>query len=77
MKAIVESPLTNMNWEAANLYVSILNIAVNSKTEKELRKSMKLLCEMNNVNKFFEYGFGHNHFWVCDANKVRMIFVEF
>lgn len=77
MKAIVENLLGNMNWEAVNLYVTILNIVASCQTEKELRERMKLLAEINNVHKFFNYGFGHNHFWVCKANKERLIFVEF
>lgn len=78
MKAIVENPLMNTQIHSIKLFIEILNQITSCINEKELRCCIKLL-EKNfpEIPNFFNYGFGHNHFWVSSLNGTRLIFVEF
>lgn len=78
MKAIVETMLSSNSIFAKELFVFILNNIANSSSEEELRERMKDLEEESFFTKYFSYGFGRNHMWVCEAGcKERLIFVEF
>lgn len=81
MKATVESVLLNMSSLSATIFVEILNIVTSCKDENELRECMILLKEQRfpvSLDKFFKYGFGSSHMWVCEAGRnERLIFVEF
>ena len=50
-----------------------------STDEIELRKNMgNIQRNIPDFNTYFDYGFGSNHMWVCEAGrKKRLIFVEF
>jgi hypothetical protein len=79
MKTIVESEFLNMDNLATITYVVILNVIMRSTDEIELRRNMKNIQEKYpDFNTYFDYGFGSNHMWVCEAGrKKRLIFVEF
>lgn len=79
MKTIVESEFLNMDNLATITYVVILNVIMRSTDEVELRRNMKNIQEKYpDFNTYFDYGFGSNHMWVCEAGrKKRLIFVEF
>ena len=79
MKTIVESEFLNMGNLATITYVVILNVIMRSTDEVELRRNMKNIQEKYpDFNTYFDYGFGSNHMWVCEAGrKKRLIFVEF
>lgn len=81
MKATVESVLLNMSSLSTTIFVEILNAVTSCKDENELRECMILLKEQRfpvSLNKYFNYGFGSSHMWVCEpGSKFRLIFVEF
>lgn len=79
MKATVESNF-NFNFYSIRIFAEILNAITTSKNEAELRKEMKRIKDsfLMSFSSYFDYGFGSNHMWVCEAGKKeRLIFVEF
>ena len=80
MKATVESNF-NFNFYSIRIFAEILNAITTSKNEAELRKEMKRIKDsfLMSFSSYFDYGFGSNHMWVCEAKKKkeRLIFVEF
>lgn len=78
MKATIES---NFNFYSIRIFAEILNaITTSKKNEAELRKEMKRIKDsfLMSFSSYFDYGFGSNHMWVCEAGKKeRLIFVEF
>ncbi len=78
MKAVVETMLSSNSIFAKELFILILNNIANSSSEGELRERMKDLEENLSLLKYFSYGFGRNHMWVCEVGcKERLILVEF
>lgn len=79
MKATIESNF-NFNFYSIRIFAEILNAITTSKNEAELRKEMKKIKDsfLMSFSSYFDYGFGSNHMWVCEAGKKeRLIFVEF
>lgn len=79
MKATIESNF-NFNFYSIRIFAEILNAITTSKNEAELRKEMKSIKDsfLMSFSSYFDYGFGSNHMWVCEAGKKeRLIFVEF
>lgn len=79
MKATIESNF-NFNFYSIRIFAEILNTITTSKNEAELRKEMKRIKDsfLMSFSSYFDYGFGSNHMWVCEAGKKeRLIFVEF
>lgn len=79
MKATIESNF-NFNFYSIRIFAEILNAITTSKNEAELRKEMKRIKDsfLMSFSSYFDYGFGSNHMWVCEAGKrERLIFVEF
>lgn len=79
MKATIESNF-NFNFYSIRIFAVILNAITTSKNEAELRKEMKRIKDsfLMSFSSYFDYGFGSNHMWVCEAGKKeRLIFVEF
>lgn len=79
MKATIESNF-NFNFYSIRIFAEILNAITTSKNEAELRKEMKRIKDsfLMFFSSYFDYGFGSNHMWVCEAGKKeRLIFVEF
>jgi len=79
MKATIESNF-NFNFYSIRIFSEILNAITTSKNEAELRKEMKRIKDsfLMSFSSYFDYGFGSNHMWVCEAGKKeRLIFVEF
>lgn len=79
MKATIESNF-NFNFYSIRIFAEILNTITTSKNEAELRKEMKRIkgSFLMSFSSYFDYGFGSNHMWVCEAGKKeRLIFVEF
>ncbi len=79
MKATVESNF-NFNFYSIRIFAEILNAITTSKNEAELREEMKKVKDsfLMSFSSYFDYGFGSNHMWVCEAGKKeRLIFVEF
>lgn len=79
MKAIIESNF-NFNFYSIRIFAEILNAITTSKNEAELRKEMKRIKDsfLMSFSSYFDYGFGSNHMWMCEAGKKeRLIFVEF
>lgn len=79
MKATIESNF-NFNFYSIRIFAEILNAITTSKNEAELRKEMKIIKDsfLMSFSSYFDYGFGSNHMWVCEAGKKeRLIFVEF
>lgn len=72
--------LFNFNFYSIRIFAEILNAITTSKNEAELRKEMKRIKDsfLMSFSSYFDYGFGSNHMWVCEAGKKeRLIFVEF
>ena len=79
MKATIESNF-NFNFYSIRIFAEILNAIITNKNEAELRKEMKRIKDsfLMSFSSYFDYGFGSNHMWVCEAGKKeRLIFVEF
>lgn len=79
MKATIESNF-NFNFYSIRIFAEILNTITTSKNEAELRKEMKRIKDsfLMSFSSYFDYGFGSNHMWVCEAGKKeRLIFVGF
>ena len=79
MKATIESNF-NFNFYSIRIFAEILNAITTSKNEAELRKEMKRIKDsfLMSFSSYFDYGFGSNHMWVCEAGKKeRLVFVEF
>lgn len=79
MKATIESNF-NFNFYSIRIFAEILNAITTSKNEAELRKEMERIKDsfLMSFSSYFDYGFGSNHMWVCEAGKKeRLIFVEF
>lgn len=79
MKATIESNF-NFNFYSIRIFAEILNAITTSKNEAELRKEMKRIKDsfLMSFSSYFDYGFGSNHMWMCEAGKKeRLIFVEF
>lgn len=79
MKATIESNF-NFNFYSIRIFAEILNAITTSKNEAELRKEMKRIKDsfLMSFSSYFDYGFGSNHMWVCEAGKKeRLILVEF
>lgn len=79
MKSTIESNF-NFNFYSIRIFAEILNAITTSKNEAELRKEMKRIKDsfLMSFSSYFDYGFGSNHMWVCEAGKKeRLIFVEF
>lgn len=79
MKATIESNF-NFNFYSIRIFAEILNAITTSENEAELRKEMKRIKDsfLMSFSSYFDYGFGSNHMWVCEAGKKeRLIFVEF
>lgn len=79
MKATIESNF-NFNFYSIRIFAEILNAITTSKNEAELRKEMKRIKDsfLMSFSSYFDYCFGSNHMWVCEAGKKeRLIFVEF
>lgn len=79
MIATIESNF-NFNFYSIRIFAEILNAITTSKNEAELRKEMKRIKDdfLMSFSSYFDYGFGSNHMWVCEAGKKeRLIFVEF
>ena len=79
MKATIESNF-NFNFYSIRIFAEILNAITTSKNEAEMRKEMKRIKDsfLMSFSSYFDYGFGSNHMWVCEAGKKeRLIFVEF
>ena len=77
MKATIESNF-NFNFYSIRIFAEILNAITTSKNEAELRKEMKRIKDsfLMSFSSYFDYGFGSNHMWVCEAGKKeRLIFV--
>lgn len=80
MKATVESVLLNTSSRSVEIFAEILNAITSCENENELRECMKLIQDsfLMSFSSYFDYGFGSNHMWVCEAGKKeRLIFVEF
>ncbi len=72
MKATIESNF-NFNFYSIRIFAEILNAITTSKNEAELRKEMKRIKDsfLMSFSSYFDYGFGSNHMWVCEAGKKR------
>lgn len=70
MKATIESNF-NFNFYSIRIFAEILNAIITSKNEAELRKEMKRIKDsfLMSFSSYFDYGFGSNHMWVCEAGK--------
>lgn len=60
--------------EVTDLYFRIINTILFSSNETELRENMKLLEKKVPFDKYFTYGYGAHHLWICqrrpsDKNK--------
>lgn len=72
--------LIELSVSSITEYQNRLNAITTSKNEAELRKEMKRIKDsfLMTFSSYFDYGFGSNHMWVCEAGKKeRLIFVEF
>jgi predicted DNA-binding ArsR family transcriptional regulator len=72
MKATIESNF-NFNFYSIRIFAEILNAITTSKNEAELRKEMKRIKDsfLMSFSSYFDYGFGSNHMWVCEAGKKK------
>lgn len=82
MKATIESNF-NFNFYSIRIFAEILNAIITSKNEAELRKEMKRIKDsfLMSFSSYFDYGFGSNHMWVCEAGKkgkinIRGVLIE-
>lgn len=79
MKSTIESVLLNTDVKSVSYFVEIINTISSCESESELLYCMGLLGKNNlDIDKFFNWGYGSNHMWVCENGRTeRLIFVEF
>ena len=67
------------------LLINLVNTAVFARNGSEFKTAIRQLSESTDFDKFFAYGYGHNHFWLkqrlaSDASRHmenRLLIVEF
>ncbi|GAE86134.1 hypothetical protein [Bacteroides reticulotermitis] len=67
MEITLEAPVTIFYNGTAWAFTQIVNVALWSKTEEELRGGLKEIstgAENAEAHHFFEWGFGAHHLWV-------------
>ena len=72
-------------WDDQMLLISLVNTAVFARNGSEFKTAIRQLSENTDLDKFFAYGYGRNHFWlkqrlVSDTSKHmenRLLIVEF
>ncbi len=65
MKVTIEHSFVPFCDEVTDLYFRIINTILFSGDESELRTSIKRLSKETPLDEYFTYGYGRNHFWVC------------
>ena len=75
MEVIIEHSFCPYCEEVTNLYFRIINTILFSGNEAELRTSMERLKNETLLDKYFTYGYGSHHLWICqrrasDKNKI-------
>ena len=85
MEVRIESVVNVWDEQIPMLLINLVNTAVFTRNESEFRTAIRQLSENTDLDKFFAYGYGHNHFWlkqrlVSDTSKHmenRLLIVEF
>lgn len=58
--------------EVTELYFLLINTILFSIDEKELRSNIELLWKAVPIDKYFTYGYGAHHLWVCQRQPSDM-----
>lgn len=85
MEIRIESILCRWDESLPELFVNLVNVIALTRDEEELRASITKFAQLYELDKFFVYGFGSHHFWLCqryisDTSKVlkaRLLSVHF
>lgn len=83
----IESLVMVLDDKSAQAFVKVVNVLVFTRTEEEIRESLKELYtgKEGDISKYFVWGFGAHHLWmkhrliynagqVCDS---RLLIVRF
>lgn len=85
MEARFESMVSVWDDQIPMLLINLVNTAVFARDGSEFKTAIRQLSENTDLDKFFAYGYGRNHFWlkqrlVSDTSKHmdnRLLIVEF
>lgn len=85
MEVRIESMVSVWGDQIPMLLINLVNTAVFARDGSEFKTAIRQLSENTDLDKFFVYGYGRNHFWlkqrlVSDTSKHmenRLLIVEF
>lgn len=85
MEVRFESMVSVWDDQIPMLLINLVNTAVFARDGSEFKTAIRQLSENTDLDKFFAYGYGRNHFWlkqrlVSDTSKHmdnRLLIVEF
>lgn len=85
MEVRFETMLCMWDDKIPEMLLNLINIITLARNEDELRESIRKFAEINELDKFFAYGYGSHHLWlhqryISDTSKVldnRLLSVHF
>lgn len=72
MEVTIEHAFCTYCEEVTELYFLLINTILFSIDEKELRSNIELLWKTVPIDKYFTYGYGAHHLWVCQRQPSDM-----
>ena len=72
MEVTIEHAFCTYCEEVTQLYFLLINTILFSIDEKELRSNIELLWKTVPIDKYFTYGYGAHHLWVCQRQPSDM-----
>ena len=72
MEVTIEHAFCTYCKEVTELYFLLINTILFSIDEKELRSNIELLQKAVPIDKYFTYGYGVHHLWVCQRQSSDM-----
>lgn len=85
MEVRIERMVNVWDDQIPMLLINLVNTAVFARDGSEFKTAIRQLSESTDLDKYFSYGYGRNHFWlkqrlVSDTSKHmenRLLIVEF
>lgn len=85
MEVRIESMVNVWDDQIPMLLINLVNTAVFARDGSEFKTAIRQLSKSTDLDKYFSYGYGRNHFWlkqrlVSDTSKHmenRLLIVEF
>ena len=84
MKTEIENIIYNYTDEIPHILIRVINAITLSDNEEELRTAIGKIAEETELDKFFAYGYGADHFWLKhrklsngEPKEYRLLKVEF